>query len=263
LKKSSGAWTYFAPDIAYHFDKFTRGFAAMIDIWGADHSGYIKRMQAAVRAISDGMGELDVKVCQLVNLLRDGQPVKMSKRAGTFVTLREVSDEVGKDVVRFIMLTRRNDATLDFDLAKVIEQSRENPVFYVQYAHARARSVLRHAVEEMPDIDLAPGALAKAQLERLSDPAELSLTKLMASWPRVVEAAAESHEPHRLAFYLYDLAAAFHGLWTKGKDEATLRFLIAGDESLSRARLALVQAMAFVIASGLEIMGVTPVEEMR
>ncbi|MGH6932681.1 MAG: arginine--tRNA ligase [Dongiaceae bacterium] len=263
LKKSSGAWTYFAPDIAYHYDKFQRGFATMIDIWGADHSGYVKRMQAAVRAVSDNQGELDVKICQLVNLLRDGQPVKMSKRAGTFVTLREVIDEVGKDVVRFIMLTRRNDATLDFDLAKVIEQSRENPVFYVQYAHARACSVLRHAAEEMAGIDLHPRALAKARLARLTDPAELALIKLLAGWPRLVEAAAEAHEPHRVAFYLYDAAAAFHGLWTKGKDEASLRFLIAGDEAVSRARLALVRAMAFVIASGLDIMGVTPAEEMR
>jgi arginyl-tRNA synthetase len=263
LKKSNGSWTYFAPDIAYHYDKFQRGFATMIDVWGADHSGYVKRMQAAVRAISDGKGELDVKICQLVNLLRDGQPVKMSKRAGTFVTLREVIDEVGKDVVRFIMLTRRNDATLDFDLAKVIEQSRENPVFYVQYAHARARSVLRNAVTEVPGIDPRPDALAKAPLERLTDPAELALIKLLAGWPRLVEAAAESHEPHRLAFYLYEVAAAFHGLWTKGKDEASLRFLIASDPPVTRARLALVQALAFVIASGLEIMGVTPVEEMR
>ena len=263
LKKSNGTWTYFAPDIAYHYDKYCRGFATMIDIWGADHSGYVKRLRAAVRAISDGKGELDVKICQLVNLLRDGQPLKMSKRAGTFVTLRELIDEVGKDVVRFIMLTRRNDATLDFDFTKVIEKSRDNPVFYVQYAHARACSVLRLAATEMPGIDVDLRSLAKAELNRLTDPAELALIKLMAGWPRLVESAAESHEPHRVAFYLYDVAAAFHGLWTKGKDETSLRFLVTGDEATSRARLALVQAMAFVIASGLEIMGVVPVEEMR
>ncbi len=263
LKKSDGSWTYFAADIAYHFDKFDRGFATMIDVWGADHSGYVKRMQAAVKAISGGRGELDVKVCQLVKLLRDGQPVKMSKRAGTFVTLREVVDEVGKDVVRFIMLTRRNDAPLDFDLSKVIEQSRENPVFYVQYAHARACSVLRHAGAEMPGIDLAPEALAGSALNRLGDPAEIALIRLLAGWPRLVESAAEAHEPHRVAFYLFDVAAAFHGLWNKGRDEASLRFLLADDAELTAARLALVQATATVIASGLGVMGVRPVEEMR
>jgi arginyl-tRNA synthetase len=263
LKKSDGSWTYFAADIANHYDKFRRGFPMMIDVWGADHSGYVKRMQAAVKAITQGKGELDVKICQLVTLLRAGQPVKMSKRAGTFVTLREVVDEVGKDVVRFIMLTRKNDSALEFDLAKVIEQSRDNPVFYVQYAHARARSVMRHAQAEMPAIDIAPGALAKASVERLSDPAEISLIKLLAGWPRLVESAAEAHEPHRVAFYLYDVAGAFHGLWNKGKDDARLRFLVASDAALTAARLALVQAAATVIASGLGIMGVTPVEEMR
>jgi len=263
LLKSDGSWTYFANDIANHLDKFKRGFPMMIDVWGADHSGYVRRMQAAVKAITDGKGELDVKICQLVKLLRDGEPVKMSKRAGTFVTLREVVDEVGKDVVRFIMLTRKNDAALDFDLAKVIEQSRDNPVFYVQYAHARCRSVIRHAEAEMPTVARAPSALAQAPLDRLDDPAELGLIKLLASWPRLIEAAAEAHEPHRVAFYLYDVAAAFHGLWNKGKDETSLRFLVAGDADLTAARLALVQATATVIASGLEIMGVTPVEEMR
>jgi arginyl-tRNA synthetase len=263
LKKSDGSWTYFANDIAYHYDKFRRGFPAMIDIWGADHAGYVKRMQAAVRAITAGEGELDVKICQLVKLLRGGQPVKMSKRAGTFVTLREVVDEVGRDVVRFIMLTRKNDAPLDFDLEKVLEQSRDNPVFYVQYAHARACSVLRHAAEEMKDIDLSPAALAKAPVARLTDSGELGLIKLMAGWPRLVESAAEAHEPHRIAFYLYDLAAAFHGLWTKGKEEASLRFLAPGDKDLTSARLAMVRALAFVVASGLGIFGVKPVEEMR
>ena len=263
LKKSDGSWTYFAADIAYHFDKFRRGCPTMIDVWGADHGGYVKRMQAAVTAITGGAGSLDVKICQLVRLLREGQPVKMSKRAGTFVMLREVVDEVGKDVVRFIMLTRRNDAPLDFDLVKVTEQSRDNSVFYVQYAHARARSVMRHAAAESPDIDLAAEALAAAPLDRLTDSAELAVIKHLAGWPRLVETAAEAHEPHRIAFYLYDLAAAFHGLWNKGKEDATLRFLTPGDRDLTTARLALVQGVEFVVASGLEIFGVEPVEEMR
>jgi len=263
LKKSDGSWTYFANDIANHYDKFRRGFPTMIDIWGADHGGHIKRMQAAVTAITAGKGALDTKICQLVRLLRAGQPVKMSKRAGTFVTLREVVEEVGPDVVRFIMLTRKNDAPLDFDLAKVIEQSRDNPVFYVQYAHARAHSVLRHAAAELPEIALDPAALAKAPVERLTDSGELGLIKLMAGWPRLIESAAEAHEPHRIAFYLYDLAAAFHGLWNKGKDEASLRFLVPDDKALTAARLAMVRGMAFVVASGLGIFGVKPVEEMR
>ncbi|MEA2782765.1 MAG: arginyl-tRNA synthetase [Rhodospirillaceae bacterium] len=258
LKKSDGSWTYFAADIAYHYDKFRRGTPTMIDIWGADHAGYIKRMQAAVTAITGGEGALDVKICQLVRLLREGQPVKMSKRAGTFVTLREVVEEVGKGVVRFIMLTRKNDAPLDFDLAKVTEQSRDNPVFYVQYAHARARSVLRNAAAEMPGIDsVAP------DLHRLTDSGELALIKLMAGWPRILESAAEAHEPHRIAFYLYDVAAAFHALWNRGKEEAGLRFLVAEDQALTAARLAMVRAMALTIASGLGIFGVEPVEEMR
>ncbi|MGH7187274.1 MAG: DALR anticodon-binding domain-containing protein, partial [Pseudomonadota bacterium] len=250
LRKSDGGWTYFAPDIAYHYDKWRRGSEVLIDVWGADHSGYVKRMKAAVAAISDGMAELDVKVCQLVRLFREGQPVKMSKRGGTFITLREVVEEVGKDVVRFLMLTRKNDAPLDFDLAKAIEQSRDNPVFYVQYAHARCHSVLRNARDTFPSLDLAPASLAKERLERLVEPHELQLVKLLAAWPRMIESAAEAHEPHRLAFFLYDIAAAFHGLWTRGKDEAALRFLVADDEALSAARLALVRAVALVIASG-------------
>jgi len=258
LRKSDGSWTYFASDIAYHFDKFRRGTPLMIDVWGADHAGYIKRMQAAVKAVTGGEGALDIKICQLVRLLRDGQPVKMSKRAGTFVTLREVVEEVGKDVVRFIMLTRKNDAPLDFDLAKVLEQSRDNPVFYVQYAHARSRSVLRNAVADFPGLENVT-----ADLARLTDSGELALIKLMAGWPRVVESAAEAHEPHRIAFYLYELAAAFHGLWNRGKEDAGLRFLIAEDKALTAARLALIKAMALTIASGLEIFGVEPVEEMR
>ena len=263
LKKSDGSWTYFAPDIAYHLDKIERGADALIDVWGADHGGYVKRMEAAVNALTEGKCGLKVMICQLVRLLRAGEPVKMSKRAGTFVTLREVIDEVGKDVVRFIMLTRKNDAPLDFDLAKVLEQTRDNPVFYVQYAHARYRSVFRLAAEEFPEIDLQPAALAKAPLHRLTDPDELGLIKRLALWPRLLEGAAEAYEPHRVAYYLYDLAAAFHGLWTKGKDETRLRFLIEGDPELTVARLALVRGMALVIASGLNVFGVQPVEEMR
>ncbi len=258
LRKSDGSWTYFATDIAYHYDKFRRGTPEMIDIWGADHAGHVKRMKAAVTAVTGGEGELDVKICQLVRLLREGHPVKMSKRAGTFVTLREVVEEVGKGVVRFIMLTRKNDAPLDFDLSKVVEQSRDNPVFYVQYAHARARSVLRHAAEELPD-----AARIAPDLHRLTDSGEIALIKLMAGWPRLVESAAEAHEPHRIAFYLYDLAAAFHALWNRGKEEAALRFLVAEDPGLTAARLAMVRAMALTIASGLGIFGVEPVEEMR
>jgi arginyl-tRNA synthetase len=262
LKKSDGSWTYFAGDIAYHHDKFSRGFANLIDIWGADHGGYVKRMQAAVTAISDGKAALDVKLCQLVQLFDKGEPVRMSKRAGTFVTLREVVDEVGKDVFRFIMLTRRNDQTLDFDFAKVTEQSKDNPVFYVQYAHARAASVMRHAAEQFPADELSDAALARAPLDRLADALELALIRQLASWPRIVEGAAEAHEPHRTAFFLQEVAAQFHLLWTKGKDEATLRFLVAGDPELTRARLALVRAVALVVASGLEVFGVEPVEEM-
>ncbi|MGF1632099.1 MAG: arginine--tRNA ligase [Kiloniellaceae bacterium] len=263
LKKSDGSWTYFAGDMAYHLDKFRRGCALMIDVWGADHGGYVKRMAAGVKALTEGKGELDVKICQLVNLKRGGALVKMSKRSGTFVTLREVIEEVGKDVVRFIMLTRKNDAALDFDLVEVMEQSRDNPVFYVQYCHARCRSILRHAAAEIPGVSLDPVALAGADLNHLTDSGELDLIKLLAEWPRLLESAAEAHEPHRVAFYLYDLAAAFHGQWNKGKDHAELRFLLPDDAVLTAARLALVQAVAFVIASGLGIFGVTPVEELR
>ncbi len=262
LKKSDGSWTYFAADIAYHRDKFRRGFANLIDVWGADHGGYVKRMQAAVRAVTDGAATLDVKICQLVNLFDRGKPVRMSKRAGTFVTLREVVDEVGKDVFRFMMLTRRNDQALDFDFAKVTEQSKENPVFYVQYAHARAASVMRHAAEVFAPEELSDQALAGAALDLLTDPAELALIRQLAQWPRIVEGAAEAHEPHRLAFYLQEVAAQFHMLWNKGRDEATLRFILASDPILTRARLALVRGVALVIASGLAVIGVTPVEEM-
>lgn len=263
LKKSDGSWTYFAADIAYHLDKFRRGFREMIDVWGADHGGYVKRMQAAVTALTGGKGSLDVKLCQLVNLFDGGQPVRMSKRAGTFVTLREVVDEVGKNVFRFIMLTRRNDQALDFDFAKVMEQSKDNPVFYVQYAHARAASVLRLAREQFSEPELRSESLADSHLDRLEVAEELGLVKTLASWPRLVESAAETHEPHRIAFYLQDLAAQFHMLWNKGKDDARLRFLIAEERELSRARLALVQGIKHVIASGLGVFGVEPVEEMR
>jgi arginyl-tRNA synthetase len=262
LKKSDRSWTYFAGDIAYHRDKFRRGFANLIDVWGSDHGGYVKRLQAAVRAVTDGAATLDVKLCQLVNMFDKGVPVRMSKRAGTFVALREVVDEVGKDVFRFIMLTRRNDQALDFDFAKVTEQSRDNPVFYVQYAHARAASVMRHAVEQFPDDDLSDAALSGAPLERLCDPAELALIRQLAGWPRLVESAAEAHEPHRVAFYLQEAAALFHALWNKGKDEATLRFILAAEPALTRARLALVRGVAIVIASGLAVIGVEPAQEM-
>lgn len=262
LKKSDGSWTYFAPDIAYHYDKYRRGYRTMIDVWGADHSGYIKRMKSAIAGVTDGKADFDVKVCQMVRLFRNGEPVRMSKRAGDFVTLRDVVDEVGKDVVRFMMLTRKNDAPLDFDFAKVMEQSRDNPVFYVQYAHARIRSVLRK-VEEEGSYDLSDGALANADLSRLSDEAEMALLRLMAGFPRQVEQAALAHEPHRIAFYLDDLAAAFHGLWNKGKDDPSLRFIVTEDRDVTLARLALIRAAAYVIAAGLGILGVESAEEMR
>ena len=263
LKKSDDSWTYFGADIAYHDDKYRRGFHSMIDVWGADHGGYVKRMKAAVKAMSGGEAELDVKLVQMVNLLDDGQPVRMSKRAGTFVTLRDVVDEVGRDVVRFIMLTRKNDAQLDFDFKKVTEQSKDNPVFYVQYAHARICSVLRNAATELPGLDVTDSALAGADMGLLKHEAELALLKLLANWPRLVESAADAHEPHRVAFYLQDVAAGFHGLWNAGRDDAGLRFLLPEDRALSHARLGLIRAVAMVIASGLAVMGVTPVEEMR
>jgi arginyl-tRNA synthetase len=267
LKKSDGSYTYFASDIAYHKSKWDRGFRDMIDVWGADHGGYIKRMAAAVRAVSGGKAELDVKIVQLVRLLRGGEPVKMSKRAGEFVTLREVVDEVGRDAVRFMMLYRKNDATLDFDLAKVIEQSRDNPVFYVQYGHARGQSIFRNAREMLPDLpmDAAGRAerLAGAALDRLSDPAETSLMRKIALYPRLVEAAALTHEPHRIAFYLYDLASEFHALYTKGKDAPHLRFIIQNDPTMTVARLALVEGVVTVLASGLSLLGVDAPDEMR
>jgi len=263
LKKSDGTYTYFAADMAYHRDKIERGFKTLIDVWGADHGGYVKRMNAAVGALGGGKVTLDVKLCQLVRLMRAGEPVKMSKRAGDFVTLREVVEEVGVDPVRFMMLFRKNDAQLDFDLAKVIEQSKENPVFYVQYGHARGRSVFRNTKEAMPDLSTELGALAAADLELLTDEAELGLVKKLAQWPRLVEAAAEFHEPHRVAFYLYDLASAFHSLWNKGKDAPHLRFIIEDNPRLTTARLSLVHGLVAVLASGLAILGVRAAEEMR
>jgi len=267
LKKSDGSYTYFASDIAYHKSKWDRGFRHMIDVWGADHGGYIKRMVAAVRAVSQDKADLDVKIVQLVRLLRGGEPVKMSKRAGEFVTLREVVDEVGRDAVRFMMLYRKNDAVLDFDLAKVIEQSRDNPVFYVQYGHARGHSVFRNAADVVPGLATDPASrvalLAGGELDRLSDPAELSLMRRIALYPRLVEAAASAHEPHRIAFYLYDLASEFHALWTKGKDLPHLRFIIQNDPTMTVARLALVEGVVTVLASGLHLLGVDAPDEMR
>ena len=263
LKKSDGTFTYFASDIAYHSSKFKRGYASMIDVWGADHGGYVKRMSAAVKAISDGKASLDVKLCQLVRLMRNGDPVKMSKRSGDFVTLREVVDEVGADAVRFIMLFRKNDATLDFDLAKVIDKTRDNPVFYVQYAHARGKSALRQALGVFPDLEIMPQALAGARLDLLTDDGETGLIRLIAQFPRLVEAAAALHEPHRLAFYVHELASALHAHWNKGKDQPQLRFVVDTDRALTLARQALVSAVALVIASALRILGVSAPEEMR
>jgi arginyl-tRNA synthetase len=267
LKKSDGSYTYFASDIAYHKDKFDRGFHNLVDVWGADHGGYIKRMQAAIKAVTSGDAALDVKIVQLVRLLRNGEPVRMSKRSGDFVTLREVVDEVGKDAVRFMMLYRKNDAVLDFDLAKVIEQSRENPVFYVQYGHARGHSVFRNAREVVPDLPEETGAraafLGDAAVQRLTDPAELDLLRRLALYPRMIEAAAMAHEPHRIAFYLYDLASEFHALWTRGRDLPYLRFIINKDAEITKARLAMVQGVVSVLASGLAVLGVHAPDEMR
>jgi len=267
LLKSDGSYTYFASDIAYHKNKFDRGFRDLVDVWGADHGGYIKRVQAAVKAVTGGKATLDVKIVQLVKLLRNGAPVKMSKRSGDFVTLREVVDEVGSDAVRFMMLFRKNDAVLDFDLAKVIEQSKDNPVFYVQYGHARGHSIFKNAREVLPDLPEEGTAraayLEKAAVERLTAPEELELLKRLALYPRTVEAAASAHEPHRIAFYLYDLASEFHALWTRGRDLPYLRFIINNDADLTQARLAMVQGVVSVLASGLAILGVNAPTEMR
>ena len=260
IKKSDGAWTYFAPDIAYHYDKVSRGFDQLIDVFGADHGGYVKRMKAAVSALSDGKTPLDIKLIQLVKLFKNGEPFKMSKRAGTFVTLRDVVEEVGPDVTRFVMLTRKNDASLDFDFAKAVEQSKENPVFYVQYAHARICSVMRKAVEQ--GIDVSDAALAKADLAALDHEDELGLMKKVAEWPRLVEIAAKGHEPHKVAIWLNELASELHGLWNRGHDEPGLRFL-QDDAETSQRKIALARSVAVVISAGLGILGVTPAEEMR
>ncbi|PWE33977.1 arginine--tRNA ligase [Maritimibacter sp. 55A14] len=261
IRKSDGAWTYFAPDIAYHFDKIERGFDELIDVFGADHSGYVKRMKAAVSALSEGRVPLDIKLTQLVKLYKNGAPFKMSKRAGTFVTLRDVVDQVGPDVTRFVMLTRKNDAPLDFDFDKVLEQSKDNPVFYVQYAHARQASVMRKAAAAGIAADDAE--LAALDLAGLDHPAELALARKLGEWPRQVEQAARHHEPHRIAFYLYDLASEFHALWNRGHEDPALRFLQEGAPEVSRPKIALCRAVGVVISSGLGILGVTPVEEMR
>ncbi|MFT6452638.1 MAG: arginyl-tRNA synthetase [Halocynthiibacter sp.] len=254
VKKSDGSWTYFAPDIAYHYDKVQRGFDQLIDVFGADHGGYVKRMKAAVSALSNGKVPLDVKLVQLVKLFKNGEPFKMSKRSGTFVSLRDVVEQAGADVTRFHMLTRKNDAPLDFDFAKVLEQSKDNPVFYVQYAHARICSVLRKAEE---------AGVALSDTPKLEDEAEFELARKLAEWPRLVEIAARSHEPHRIAFYLYDLASDFHALWNKGNEKTHLRFLQEGDNAASAAKIALPRAVAVVISAGLGILGVTPASEMR
>lgn len=260
VKKSDGGWTYFAPDIAYHYDKVQRGFDQLINIFGADHGGYVKRMKAAVAALSGGRVPLDIKLIQLVKLWKNGEPFKMSKRAGTFVTLRDVVEQAGADVTRFMMLTRKNDVALDFDFAKVLEQSKDNPVFYVQYANARINSILRKAREAGVAVDDA--ALSGADLAILTHPAELEMARKIAEWPRLVEIAAKGNEPHRVAFYLYELASDFHGLWNRGNDDHSLRFL-QDDPATSAAKIALARAVGVVISAGLGILGVTPVEEMR
>ena len=260
VQKSDGSWTYFAPDIAYHFNKVQRGFDELINIFGADHSGYVKRLKAVVSALSENKVTLDIKLIQLVKLLKGGQIVKMSKRAGTFVTLRDLIDEVGPDVVRFVMLTRKNDVALDFDFDKVTEQSKDNPVFYVQYANARINSILRKAREA--GLDVSDATLAAAHLAHLGHEAELNVIRKLGEWPRLVEIAARGNEPHRVAFYLYELASDLHGLWNRGNDDDSLRFL-QDDKGVSQAKIALARAVGVVICAGLGILGVTPVEEMR
>ncbi|AIK95775.1 arginine--tRNA ligase [Candidatus Odyssella acanthamoebae] len=258
LQKSNGSWTYFAGDIAYHYDKYRRGFTKMIDIFGADHAGYVKRIKAAAKAVTAGKGDVDIKTTQLVNFMEKGEPVRMSKRAGTFVSLRDVVDRVGRDVARFIMLTRHQDMTIDFDFAKVVEQTKDNPVFYVQYAHARAKSVLRHGHELLGNLDFV-----NVDMSPLTDEAELAMIKILTQLPKQIEVAALSREPHRVANYLYEVAATFHALWNKGKDHVNLRFIDPENKNSTLSRLALVQCVATVIAEGLTVLGVDPVEEMR
>jgi arginyl-tRNA synthetase len=262
LLKSDGSYTYFASDIAYHYDKYLRGFRDMIDVLGADHGGYLKRMKAGVTAMSGGEAALEIVFCQLVKLFRGGEPVTMSKRSGDFVTLREAVEEVGPDAIRFMMLFRKADAPLDFDFVAVQEQSRDNPVFYVQYAHARTASVRRQAGEEAPGIALDAESLAGADFGLLADPGERTLVRTMAEWPRTLEAAARSREPHRVAFYLHDLASAFHAHWNKGKELPHLRFIRPEDEDTTRARLGLVTALQNVLRCGLQVLGVAAPDEM-
>ncbi|WP_119307469.1 arginine--tRNA ligase [Cohaesibacter haloalkalitolerans] len=263
LKKSDGSNTYFANDIAYHFDKFKRGYSKQVDILGADHGGYVKRLKSAVAAITEGKGGLEVKICQLVNLMRNGEQLKMSKRAGNFITLRDVVEEVGVDAVRFMMMYRKSEVTIDFDFAKVTEQSKDNPVFYVQYAHARTASIFRQAASEVPHLAVGIEDLVNADLSGINDELELALIRKLSEYPRIVEGAAETQEPHRVAFYLYDLAGYFHAVWNKGKEMPQLRFINVKDEKMTLARLALVQAAANVISSGLGLLGVSAPEEMR
>ena len=263
IQKSNGGYTYFAGDIAYHFDKLERGFLHLINVFGADHIGYISRMKAAVAALSDQKAELDIKVVNLVKLYKNGEPFKMSKRSGTFVTLRDVVDEVGRDPVRFMMLYRKNNEPLDFDFAKVTEQSKDNPVFYVQYAHARAASIFRNTAEQMPGLDISLKELEKADLSVLTDAGEIELAKKLGAFPKIVAGAAKAHEPHRLAFYLYELASALHAQWTRGNDSPHLRFIQSNDGVATTARLALIAATKQVITSGLKILGVEAPETMR
>lgn len=259
LQKADGSWTYFAGDIAYHYDKFHRGYTHMINVWGADHVGTVKRVTSAVKAITQERGHLDVILCQIVNFTEGGQPLKMSKRAGTFIEVRDVIEKVGRDAFRFMMISRKSDAHLDFDFQKVLEQTRDNPVFYIQYAHARCHSVMRMAHEAFPEWNKTK----PQSFEGLQDPDELHLLKLLASWPRHVEIAALAQEPHRICYYLYDISQQFHMLWNKGKDNTLLRFIVAQDYDLTRTRLAMIQAVVYVIASGFQIIGITPVTEMR
>lgn len=260
LMRSDGTYTYFTPDIAYQYDKFSRGFKKLIMVLGADHAGYVTRLKSAVKAVTNGEADLDIKLVQMVNFTQNGQPLKMSKRAGTFVSFADLLNQIGKDVARFFMLTRKNDSQLDFDFVKVKEQSKDNPVFYVQYAHARAHSVFRHAAE-MFGADILEG-LEKADMTLLTDETEIALIRTLSAFPRQVELAAEANEPHRIAYYLYDLASAFHALWNKGRDDVQMRFLDEKNKELSRSRLALIMAVTYVIAAGLSIFGVIPAKEM-
>lgn len=263
LQKSDGSWTYFAKDIACHYDKYHRTQGALYNVWGADHGGYVKRIKAAVEAITHKKEYLEIILCQMVNLMEDGAPLKMSKRAGTFVTIRDVLEKVGKDVFRLIILMRKSEAPLDFDFTKVLEQSSDNPVFYIQYAHARIQSVKRHALDVFPDLNLTPQDLLKTSLDSLQDPAEINLIKILASWPRQVELAALSHEPHRIGFFLHTLCSYFHALWNMGKENTELRFIHPTSLDKTKEKLVLLTAVAQVISNGLDLLGVKALDEMR